>query len=284
MPVKHKLHSTEQFAAAIPNLKFGKLENFPNSDNGRKVAIYSPEDLAIDLQPATLAEPLDCPFGISKYVDDQTGKERWTCTFTPKEGSAQAAALSALEDRVVKEGQANPDWFLKAGWAKKLVNDNGISMNFNSILKESSNEEHPDPHWKTTVTPSNIKVFVKNEDTGAFKTLSQNSYKLIERKRCQAVPVASLAYIWFAGGKWGVKFYLNKIVVTHVEAGRDAASVGDMIGMGDIKVEVEEDAAPEPPTPDLVPAPEEEEVEVEAPAKRRKIQPVEDLDKILLGA
>lgn len=283
MPLKHKSHTTEEFAAVIPALKFGKLENFPNSENGRKVVITTPDDFAVDLQLATLEEPLDCPFGITQFTDEQTGKVRWTCTFTPKEGSAQAAALAALEERVVKAGQDNPDWFNKAGWPKKLVNDNGISLNFNSVLKESSNDEYRDPQWKTTVTPSNVRVFVKNEETGKFRTQPTNSYKLIERKRCKAVPMVSLAYVWFAGGKWGVKFYLNKIVVPHVDKGHDAASLADMKGMDGLEVEVEEEAAPaaQPQAPELPPLV--EYAPVEAEAKRRKIQPAEDLDAILLG-
>ena len=284
MPIKHQVYTADKFLEIIPDLKFGKLENFPNSENGRKVNIFSPEDLIVDFQGGLLDDPLDCPFGITSFTDEQTGKVRWTCTFTPKVGSAQATALAALEDRVVKEGQKNPEWFTKAGWPKKLVNDNGISMNFNSILKESTNEEYPDPQWKTTVTPQNISVIVRDEDTNVYTSHKPNGYQKIEKKRCKTIPIASLAYIWFAGGKWGIKFYLNKIIVTHIDKGNDMTSLSNIIGMEGIQVKIVEDApenkAPEP-TSEAVDN--DMDVEVAEPAPRRKIQPVEDLNKILLG-
>jgi len=285
MPTKHKVYTADQFLNIIPDLKFGKLENFPNSENGRKVNILSPEDLVVDFQGGLIDDPLDCPFGVTSFTDEQTGKVRWTCTFTPKVGSSQAAALSALEERVVKLGQNNPDWFTKAGWPKKLVNDNGISMNFNSILKESTNAEYPDPQWKTTVTPTNISVVVRNEETGACISHESNGYKVIEKKRCKTIPIASLAYIWFAGGKWGIKFYLNQIIVTHIDKGNDKTSLSNIIGMEGIQVQVVKDApetkAPEPAANVVG---NDMDVEVtEPPTTRRKIQPVEDLNKILLG-
>lgn len=297
MPAKHLNCTADKFLEIIPTLKFGKLENFPNSDNGRKVNIFSSDDLVVDFQGAVPNDPLDCPFGITFFTDEQTGKVRWTCTFTPKIGSIQAKALSALEDRVVKEGQNNPEWFTKAGWPKKLVNDNGISMNFNSILKESTNEDYPDPQWKTTVYPKNIFVTHKNEQ-GTWIAEKNDAYKLIEKKRCKVVPIASLGYIWFAGGKWGIKFYLNKIIVIEIDKANDMASLSNIVGMEGVQVQMVDNER-ETKTSDSTenvgadtmdvevnepsPGPASRNLQGEDLKPRRKIQPVEDLDKILLG-
>src|SRR5690606_24199917 len=84
----------------------------------------------------------------------------------------------------------------------------------------------------------------------------------ISKTKCDVVPVVSPAYVWFTGNQWGVKWFLNKVVVPRVHTRASQADLSDMVGMEGLEVETvreeatgkraaEADAAPDAKRPCL---------------------------------
>jgi len=79
-------------------------------------------------------------------------------------------------------------------------------------------------------------VFVKDDATGKMVYHDRNGHLAIHKKRCDVVPVCSPAYLWFTGSQWGVKWYINKVVVPKVYERSGGADLSDMLGMEDMEV------------------------------------------------
>jgi hypothetical protein len=253
----------EEFATLIPDIQLGKLSKFSRFDattkqrveteNGRKIDLKKPDDKNINLQPTTINEPFKAPFGISLFIDEK-GQEKWNVTLTPSKDSRAFEALQRFDERILEEGKKHPEWFREAGWKGKQLSESNIETNFGSSLKEPEPDtktgeiRYPDYQWKLSVFPKNLVVVVKDEATEQYKLHTKDGHLHIHQKPCSLVPVCTPAYIWFTGNQWGVKWFMNKLVVTETFS-RGQADVSDMLGMDglDIVVVSEEAVAEEAP-------------------------------------
>lgn len=256
-PIKHL--TIEQFDSLIPDIQLGKLCKFSRfdtttkqrveSENGRKIDLRKPDEKNISLQPTDLESPFKAPFGISLFVDER-GQEKWNMTLTPSKESRAFEVLQRFDARILEEGKNHPEWFREAGWKGKQLSANNIEANFGSSLKEPEPDKktgeikYPDYQWKLSVFPKNLVVVVKDEATGQYKLHSKDGHLHIHKKACSVVPVCTPAYIWFTGNQWGVKWFMNKLVVTETFSRGVAEDVSDMLGMDGIEVVVVSEDAP----------------------------------------
>jgi len=253
MAARDKPLTIDEFDSLIDQIQLGKICKFSRfdartkqrieSDNGRKIDLRKPDEKTINLQPNTLGEPMKAPFGTSLFVDER-GQDKWNITVTPNKESRAFQVLQRFDERILAEGKAHPEWFREAGWKGKQLSDGNIEANFGSSLKEPEPDKktgeirYPDYQWKLSVFPKNLVVVVKDEATGLFKLHSKDGHLHIHKKACNVVPVCTPAYIWFTGNQWGVKWYMNKIVVTETFTRGAVEDVSDMLGMDGIEVVV----------------------------------------------
>lgn len=255
-----KYSSLTDFDAVIPTLSIGKLTKFSRydpktkqrieSDNGRKVDLKMADESAICLQPVTLENPLPAPFGTSMILDDN-GNEKWNITVNPPKDSDVFAVLSRFDERILAEGKAHPEWFREAGWKGKQLTEANIEANFGCTLKEPEPDKktgeikYPDYQWKMAFIPGKLSVVVRDDATGKYKFHEKDGHKHIHKVKCDIVPMCTPAYIWLTGNQWGVKWYINKVVVPRVHSRAANTDLSDMLGMEGLEVEVVSEAAPE---------------------------------------
>jgi hypothetical protein len=248
----------DQFDAIIDTLTFGRIGKFSRydaatkqrleSDNGRKVDLRTPDEKPVNLQPVGMDAPLAAPFGASLFVDDR-GAEKWNMTLTPVEGSRVFQVLRRFDERVLAEGKAHPEWFREAGWKGKQLSEANIEANFGSTLKEPEPDKatgeikYHDHQWKVTLIPSRLAVFVRDDAEDKYKYHERDGHLHISKTKCEVVPVVSPAYVWFTGNQWGVKWFLNKVVVPRVHTRASQADLSDMLGMEGLKVETAREEA-----------------------------------------
>jgi len=293
MAPKYSFFGIDQFETAIDGMKLGAMQKFPNSENGRKVPIFCENDCPIKLQPVTRSDALKCPFGISDFTNEK-GEVRWSCTVvTPLYGRVHDV-LKKFDNKILEEGKKHPEWFREAGWKAKAINDNTIEGNFGSTLKEPEPDKktgeikYPEYQWKITLQPNFIRIFEQNESTGVLELLKDNPHLQFKNKRCECVPVVNLGYIWFTGSQWGIKWYLDRLVITKVMSGWDETDISDMIGMDDVVVTINERKSNYSNAPDLAKIPgglaamEESLNECKDSPKKRIIKPAMDIDDVLL--
>jgi len=255
-----KYSSLADFDAVIPTLSIGKLTKFSRydpktkqrieSDNGRKVDLKMADESAICLQPVTLENPLTAPFGTSMILDDY-GNEKWNMTVTPPTDSDVFKVLARFDRRILEEGKAHLEWFREAGWKGKQLTEANIEANFGSTLKEPEPDKktgeikYPDYQWKMAFIPGKLTVVVRDDATGKYKFREKDCHKDIHKVKCDVVPMCTPAYIWLTGNQWGVKWYINKVVVPRVYTRAANTDLSDMLGMEGLEVEVVREEATE---------------------------------------
>jgi hypothetical protein len=250
----------DQFENLIDAIEFQDITKFSKydpstkkrveSNNGRKVDLKTQDGKLIKMQPVSkLDEALKCRFGASQYIDTETGKESWTITVTPEKTSRVFAVLRKFDERVLNEGKKHHEWFREAGWKARAVNDDNIATNFLSSLKEPEPDKltgeikYTDFQWKMTFFPKNLHVCIKDEDSGVFKNHQKDGHLHIHNVHCDIMPSCTPSYVWFTGNQWGVKWYVNMVVVPKVYTNATTADFSSMLGMEGIEiVSVEESA------------------------------------------
>jgi len=269
-----------QFETIIDTIEFCPITKFSRydaetkkrveSNNGRKVDLKTADGKMINIQPVSkLDDALKSKFGGSYFQDADTGKESYTLTVCPDKTSQVFQVMRKFDDHILAEGKKHPEWFREAGWKSKSITDGNIEGQFLSTLKEPEPDKetgeikYHDYQWKMTFYPSRLGVCIKDDATGVFKNHQKDGYKHIMNKSCDVMPCCSPAYVWFTGQAWGIKWFVNMVVVPKMYAKNATADFSCMLGMEGINiVTVEEEAL---------------ETDIEEPATPRK-RPADALD------
>ena len=171
-----------------------------NKMGGKVVYLSGPGRKKIQLE----LPKMRAPFGVSEFVDQNTGKSSWSLNLSLENHDDFRGKLEALDNAIVKTVATNSKKWLGKQHSENVLRD----ALYSPIVKQPADEKY---------APT-IKLKILADDNNNFKpetyNMSQELVDLKDLEKGQSLnTIVEISQVWFIDNKFGVSLRLSQALM-----------------------------------------------------------------------
>ena len=212
----------------VSNVTFSDLRK--NKMGGKVVYLSGPNRKKLQLE----FPKMRAPFGVSEFVDQNTGKSSWSLNLSLEGHDDLRQKLEALDNAIVKTVATNSKKWIGKQHSETVLRD----ALYSPIVKQPTDEKY---------APT-IKLKILADENNKFKpeayNMDQELVDLRDLEKGQSLnTIVEISQVWIIDNKFGVSMRLSQALLhpTDKLSGFAFQTVNTKSGESDIEVEVEEE-------------------------------------------